>query len=79
VTILKLVAQPVGAYVAARALGLDGTALLAVTVTAALPCANNIFVLATRFRRAELLARDATFVTTIGTVPTIVLITAVLS
>lgn len=79
VTFLKLVAQPLGAYLAGRALGLDGAALLALTVTAALPCANNIFVLATRFRRAELLARDATFVTTIGTVPVIVLITALIA
>ena len=79
VTALKLVAQPLGAYLAGRALGLDGAALLALAVTGALPCANNIFVLATRFRRAELLARDATFVTTIGTVPTILLITAFLA
>jgi malonate transporter and related proteins len=79
VTGLKLVAQPLGAYLAGRALGLDEPALLALAVTGALPCANNIFVLATRFGRGELLARDATFITTIGTVPVIVLITALLS
>jgi predicted permease len=79
VTGLKLVAQPLGAYLAGWALGLSGAALLALAVTAALPCANNIFVLATRFGRGELLARDATFVTTIGTVPVILLITAWIS
>jgi predicted permease len=79
VTALKLLAQPAGAYLAGRALGVEGAALLALAVTAALPCANNIFVLATRFGRAVLLARDATFVTTIGTVPTILLITALLA
>ena len=51
VTGLKLVAQPLGAYLAGWALGLSGAALLALAVTAALPCANNIFVLATRFGR----------------------------
>jgi hypothetical protein len=38
-----------------------------------------VFVLATRFNRATLLARDATFITTIGTVPVILAITALLS
>ncbi len=79
VTALKLVAQPVGAYLAGRALGLTGAALLALAVTAALPTAQNIFVHAGRFGRRELLARDAIFVTTIGSVPAIVLITAVLA
>jgi predicted permease len=79
VTVLKLVAQPLGAYLAGRALGLAGPALLVLAVTAALPSAQNIFVLATRFDRARPLARDATFITTIGTIPVILLITALLT
>jgi malonate transporter len=79
ITGLKLVVQPLGAYLAGWALGLDGPALLALAVTGALPGANNIFVLATRFGRGEVIARDAIFVTTIGTVPAILLITAVLA
>ncbi|MBE1878041.1 AEC family transporter [Myceligenerans pegani] len=75
VTFLKLVVQPLGAYAAGRLLGVDDVALLALTVTAALPSAQNIFVHATRFGRAELLARDAIFVTTIGSVPAITVIT----
>lgn len=75
VTLLKLVVQPLGAYAAGRLLGVDDVALLALTVTAALPSAQNIFVHATRFGRAELLARDAIFVTTIGSVPAITVIT----
>lgn len=78
VTFLKLLVQPLGAYLAGRALGLDGAALLALAVTAALPSAQNIFVHATRFGRATLLARDAIFVTTIGSVPAIFLVTALL-
>jgi predicted permease len=76
---LKLVAQPVGAYLTGWALGLSGAALLALTVTAALPSAQNIFVHATRFGRQQVLARDAIFVTTIGSVPAIVLIVALLT
>ncbi|MBL0888468.1 AEC family transporter [Myceligenerans indicum] len=75
VTLLKLVVQPLGAYAAGRLLGVDDVALLALTVTAALPSAQNIFVHATRFGRAELLARDAIFVTTLGSVPAITVIT----
>jgi predicted permease len=76
---LKLIAQPLGAYLTGRALGLSGAALLALTVTAALPSAQNIFVHATRFGRQQVLARDAIFVTTLGSVPAIVLIVALLT
>ncbi|HET7736005.1 MAG TPA: AEC family transporter [Nocardioidaceae bacterium] len=79
VTVLKLVVQPVGAYVAGRALGLEGPALLALAVTAALPSAQNIFVHATRYGRQSILARDAIFVTTILSVPAIVVVTALLA
>jgi hypothetical protein len=79
VTTLKLVMQPLGAYLAGRVLGLHGAALLALAVTAALPSAQNIFVHATRFQRQQLLARDAIFVTTIGCVPAIAIITALLT
>lgn len=75
VTFLKLVIQPLGAYTAGRMLGIDDVALVALAVTAALPSAQNIFVHATRFGRAELLARDAIFVTTLGSVPAITVIT----
>jgi predicted permease len=80
ITVLKLVVQPLTAYVVARfALGLDDTGLFAVTVLAALPTAQNIFVHATRYGRAEVLARDSIFVTTVLSVPVIVVIAAVLT
>jgi len=72
VTVLKLAVQPAAAYLAGRALGLSGPALIALAVTAALPSAQNIFVHATRFGRQEVLARDAIFVTTLGSVPAII-------
>ena len=48
------------------------------TVLAALPTAQNIFVHATRYGRGEVLARDSIFVTTVLSVPAIVLVAALL-
>ena len=49
------------------------------TVLAALPTAQNIFVHATRYGRAEVVARDAIFVTTVLSVPVIAVIAALLA
>lgn len=75
---LKLVVHPLIAYAVGRALGLEGAMLFAVVVLGALPTAQNIFILATRYRRAEVLARDTILVTTIGSVPVITLAAALL-
>lgn len=78
--VLKLVLQPVTAYlVGAYLVGLVGHDLLAVTVIAALPTAQNVFLFATRYQRGVVLARDAIFLSTILSVPAIVLITWLLS
>ena len=79
VTVLKLIVQPLCAYLIGAALGLEGEALMAVTVIAALPTAQNIFVQATRYGRSQLLARDSIFVTTLLSVPVVLLIVALLS
>jgi malonate transporter len=80
VSVLKLLVQPLLAYAAARWLfGLDGRALLAATVVAALPTAQNIFVYASRYDRATTLARDSIFVTTALSVPVLLTITALLT
>jgi len=77
---LKMLVQPVIAYAAARWLfDLDGRALLAATVVAALPTAQNIFVYATRYNRSTTLARDSIFVTTALSVPVLLTITALLT
>ncbi len=77
---LKMVVQPLVAYAVARfALGLEGPELLAVTVIAALPTAQNIFVIASRYGRATILARDAIFASTLLSVPAVALITALLT
>jgi malonate transporter len=76
--VLKLVVQPATAYVAGRfVLDLEAAGLFAVTVLAALPTAQNIFVHATRYGRGEVVARDSIFVTTVVSVPVLFVIAAV--
>jgi predicted permease len=62
---LKAVGHPALAYLFARLLGLDGPALLAAAVTAALPTGQNVYVFAARFERAEPLARDVVLLSTL--------------
>jgi predicted permease len=76
---IKLVLQPLVAwFVAAHLIGVEGHALLAIVVTSALPTAQNIFVHATRYGRATVLARDTILITTVGAVPVILLVAALL-
>jgi malonate transporter and related proteins len=78
--LLKLVVQPIAAYlIGAYAVGLEGRDLLAVTVIAALPTAQNVFTLAMRYDRGVLLARDTIFVATLLSVPVILGITWLLA
>jgi len=70
---LKLVLMPLTAYGFGRWLiELDGHSLLVATVLAALPSAQNISTYATVYRRAEGLARDATLISTLLSIPIIV-------
>ena len=69
---LKILAQPVLAYLMGRfVFGLDGHALFAVVVVAALPTAQNVFVYAGAYGRGTVLARDAARVTTLASIPAI--------
>ncbi len=76
-----MVVQPLAAYVVGRfALGLDAEqALLAVTVLSALPTAQNVFVIASRYERGVLLARDSIFVSTWPRCRSSMLITALIA
>ena len=75
---LKLVVQPVVAVsVGYAVVGLRGHALFAAAVTGALPTAQNVFVYANRYNRALMLARDAIFVSTLLSVPVILLVALV--
>jgi malonate transporter and related proteins len=77
---LKLLVQPITAYlIAAYGMGLVGNDLLAVTVIAALPTAQNVFTFAMRYDRGVILARDTIFVATLLSVPVILAITWLLT
>jgi predicted permease len=77
---IKLIVQPIAAYlIGAYAVGLTGHNLLAVTVIAALPTAQNVFTIAMRYDRGVILARDTIFVATLLSVPVILIITWLLA
>ena len=77
---VKLIMQPIAAYlIGAYAVGLTGRDLLAVTVIAALPTAQNVFTFAQRYDRGVILARDTIFVATLLSVPVILTITWLLA
>ena len=79
-SVFKLLLQPLLAYLLARfALGLDGHLLFAVVVTAALPTAQNVFVAASRYEQGVLVAKDTVLLTTIASLPVLVLTAALLA
>ena len=77
---LKLVAHPVLAYaIGAWMLGMRDHELLTVVVAAALPTAQNVLVVATRYGHGTLLARDSAVLTTLGALPILLLVSALLA
>lgn len=73
--LLKLVAMPALAYSLARfGFGVDQHQLLVVTVLSALPSAQNINTYAALYQRGDKLARDTTLVSTLLSVPVIVVV-----
>nr|WP_255499477.1 AEC family transporter [Aeromicrobium senzhongii] len=79
VSVLKLAWQPLVAYLVARyALDLSAHETAGVTLMAALPTAQNVFVYASRFGHATVLARDCVAVTTVASLPVLVVLAAVL-
>ncbi|MFF5791907.1 AEC family transporter [Paeniglutamicibacter sp. NPDC012692] len=79
-TSLKLVFQPLAAWVAARWIfGLEGNDVFIVVIMAALPTAQNIFVTASRYDRGVVLAKDTVLLTTIVAVPAMMLVPLLLT
>jgi malonate transporter len=77
---LKTVLQPVIAFAIGRLVfGLDDTALFAVTVTAALPTAQHVYVFAVRYGRLPDFARDAVLISTITSAAVLVVLAALLA
>lgn len=78
-TSLKLLVMPVVAWAVAEfVFGLSAQDVLVVTVLAALPTAQNVFNYSQRFGVGEAISRDTVFLTTVGCVPILILITLLL-
>lgn len=72
--------MPVVAYAVGRwGFGMGGVPLLASTMCAALPTAQNVFVYAVRYKAAVPLARDAVASSTLLCIPVLVVIAGLLS
>jgi malonate transporter len=77
---IKLTLMPVTAWIlGAFVFHLGATELLAVVVLAGLPTAQNVFNYAQRYSRGETIARDTVLITTIGAIPVLVLVAALLT
>jgi predicted permease len=77
--VLKVAVMPVVAFLLAAALGLGREETYAVTVLAALPAAQNVFLYAQRFGAGLVLARDAVFLSSAACVPALLLIALLLA
>lgn len=78
IQLIKVVLMPAVACGLALAAGLPQGDVFAVTVIAALPTAQNVYVISSRYAVRERLARDSVFWSTILSVPSIVAISALL-
>lgn len=65
IVVLKLLAQPLVAFGACTLLGVEGPLLLAAVVCAALPSAQNVYVVAKQYLPDARLPRDAVLVSTL--------------
>ena len=72
VSMVKVLGQPAAALGLGWWLGLATPQLLAVTVLAALPTAQNIYLIAGRYQVQHRLSRDAVFITTLASIPVVI-------
>lgn len=79
ITVFKLIVQPALAYaMAAWLFRLTGTELFACVAVASLPTAQNMLTYATRYERGRFIARNSILVTTVLSIPALLLITLLL-
>ena len=79
VILIENVVHPALALLVGTLLGLEGGALLAVVVCAALPTAKNVFGYAVRFSQGVTLGRDAALLTTVVSAPVLFGVVALLA
>lgn len=77
-SLIKLIFQPLMAFIFAHVFGLDTATTLAVVVMAGLPTAQNVFVFSSRYDTDVALARDVIFITTVASIPTITAFAAII-
>jgi malonate transporter len=78
--LLKTLVQPIAAYAVGRwLLDLHGAALLAPTLLAALPTAQNVYVYAVHYRSSRTLARSVVLLSTLLSIPLMIAIAGLLS
>jgi predicted permease len=78
-TTLKLVGMPLAAWLLGTfVFRLDAATLHAAVVLAGLPTAQNVLVYATRYDRSVPVARDAVLLTTLGSLPVLLLVSLLL-
>lgn len=75
---LKVAVHPLIAYGVGRLVGLGDRELFALTVLAALPTAQNIYVYAVRYRESQALASTTVLLSTVLALPAIIVVTATL-
>lgn len=79
-SVIKVVLMPVAAYLIGRfGFGLRGDALFAVVTLSALPTAQNVYNFAARYQRGVVVTRDTVLVTTVASIPALVLVAALLA
>jgi predicted permease len=77
---IKVALMPAVALVVARyALGLSGHEVLTVVLLAALPTAQNVFNYADRYEADVVVARDAVLLTTLASLPVLLVLSVVLA
>jgi predicted permease len=76
---LKLLGMPLAAWIfGAFVFHLNATALHAVVILAGLPTAQNVLVYAMRYERSVTVARDSVLLTTLGSLPVLLLVSVLL-
>jgi malonate transporter len=79
-SVIKALVMPAVAWVFGRfVFQLEGDQLFGVVMLAALPTAQNVFTFAQRYEVGETIARDTALITTVASVPVLVLAAALLS
>jgi predicted permease len=77
---IKVMVVPVVSYLFARfVFNLDGADLFAVVTISALPTAQNIFNFAVRYNKGVVVARDTVLLTTVASIPALLVIAAFLA